>query len=175
LLVDVESYAALARSTSKEVFIEQLGDVMFLLKRAAAGSHTTPHEELPMSYRTTNLRMKAEYVDAHELFGAGIAIWPLQKKPGNPYPDRISVGRAVNCDVVLRAPYLSKLHAHFWRNPDGSLQLSDNSSANGTRLNSTPLIAGEAASVRSGDRISFGGLDLELIDAAALWDLLALE
>ena len=40
-----------------------------------------------------------------------LRVIPLVKAPGNPYSDRISVGRARNCDVVLRNPSVSKLHA----------------------------------------------------------------
>lgn len=173
--MDAQGLAELARGSAKEAFIAEVGELLFLLKRAAAGPRSAPADTIPLSYRTTNLRMKAEYVDAHELFGTGVVFWPLRKKPGNPYPDRISVGRAANCDIVLRAPYLSKLHAHFWRTPDGSLQLSDNNSANGTRVNLTPLVGGVVVSVRPGDGISFGGLELELIDAGGLWETVVLE
>jgi hypothetical protein len=53
------------------------------------------------------------------------------KRPGNPYPDRMSVGRAFNCDVVLRFPVVSKLHAHFSFTVDGQLRLTDLGSSNG--------------------------------------------
>jgi hypothetical protein len=42
---------------------------------------------------------------------------PLIKAPNNPYSDRISLGRARNCDVVLRNPSVSKLHAHIRKEP----------------------------------------------------------
>src|ERR1700751_1190046 len=43
----------------------------------------------------------------------------IVKTPGNPYPDRISIGRARNCDVAIRDPSVSKLHAHFRKRDDG--------------------------------------------------------
>ncbi|HTU58032.1 MAG TPA: hypothetical protein VMF89_06355, partial [Polyangiales bacterium] len=40
-------------------------------------------------------------------------ILPLRKGEGRPFPERISVGRATNCDVVIRDASISKLHGHF--------------------------------------------------------------
>src|SRR3954469_22725095 len=44
-------------------------------------------------------------------------VLPIRKAAGNPYPDRISIGRARNCDIVVRHESVSKLHAHFRRRP----------------------------------------------------------
>jgi pSer/pThr/pTyr-binding forkhead associated (FHA) protein len=118
--------------------------------------------------------MSAEQIDAHDVFGPSLRLWPVAKKPGNPYPDRISVGRATNCDIVLRAPYLSKLHAHFSRDERGAWRLADNDSANGTRVNSARIPDGSAAPVAPGDRVSFGGLELELAGPDELYALLAI-
>ncbi len=81
------------------------------------------------------------------------------------------MGRTRNCDVVLRHPSVSKLHAHFRRNEQGQLVLVDNGSQNGTRVNGKVLSESEPQEVAVGDVIQFGRLTTSLLDAAALFDL----
>lgn len=97
----------------------------------------------------------------------------IAKRPGNPYPDRMSVGRAFNCDVVLRFPVVSKLHAHFSLTAEGQLQLVDLGSSNGTWHNGQRLEPGRPVIVRPSDLLSFGGVHCEVIDAAGLFDLVS--
>jgi hypothetical protein len=92
----------------------------------------------------------------------------LEKRPGNPHPDRLSIGRAVHCDVALRYSFVSKLHAHLQRESDGTLKIGDHRSTNGTSVNGVRLAPGETRTIRTGDRIGFGKLICELLDAPAL-------
>lgn len=95
----------------------------------------------------------------------------VKKKPENPFPDRISIGRATNCDVVIRLAFISKVHAHLFVQGD-KLTLRDNQASNGTSLNHRQLESGSARTVKIGDVVSFGSLDLELVDATRLYDIL---
>lgn len=95
------------------------------------------------------------------------------KRPGNPYPDRMSVGRALNCDVVLRFPVVSKLHAHFTLTVAGQLRLTDLGSSNGTWHNGLRLESGRPVLVAPRDRLSFGGVHCQVIDADALYELVS--
>jgi len=95
------------------------------------------------------------------------------KRPGNPYPDRISVGRALNCDIVLRFPVVSKLHAHFSRSPEGRLQLYDLGSANGTWHNGRRVDVGERIVLDARDQLSFGGVHCQVVDANGLYELVS--
>ena len=96
----------------------------------------------------------------------------VAKAPGNPYPERISIGRARNCDVVLRDPSVSKLHAHFRVRPNGKLDLVDLDSQNGTSLNGRTLAANLPECIDVGDSIVFGALTAKLIDSDSLFDIL---
>ena len=98
-------------------------------------------------------------------------VLELAKARGNPYPDRISIGRARNCDVVMRDPSVSKLHAHF-RSRTGGWELVDLGSANGTRVDGAPLAPNQAHPVQSGAQVEFGTVACKLVDAGALYDLL---
>jgi hypothetical protein len=111
---------------------------------------------------------------ASEPFRAGSKereILELVKARGNPYPDRISVGRARNCDVVVRDPSVSKLHAHI-REHAGAVQVVDLGSQNGTRVNGSALAAHVPGPAAVGDRIEFGNVATRLFDAGALFDYL---
>jgi hypothetical protein len=122
----------------------------------------------------------ASFSDRDEDTGVFDAISPLRvdghprvhelvKTPGNPFTDRISLGRAPNCDLVLNDPSVSKLHAHF-RDQDGVLRVSDVGSQNGTRLNGIALEPHVQTIVQLGDQLQFGALNARLMDAGMLWD-----
>ena len=99
-------------------------------------------------------------------------VMPIAKKQGHPYPDRISVGRARNSDLVLRDPSVSKLHAHFKTRENGKFDLVDLESQNGTFVNGNQLTPNKAEPVWPGDNISFGNVNAWLLDAGALYDLM---
>lgn len=79
----------------------------------------------------------------------------LVKRPGNPFPNFVSVGRAANNDLVIGVETISKLHAYFTYE-NGAWNLTDYRSTNGTRLNGAPVEPGQATPVRDGDRLLIG-------------------
>jgi hypothetical protein len=79
----------------------------------------------------------------------------LVKRPGNPFPNFVSVGRAANNDLVIGVETISKLHAYFTYE-DGAWNLTDYRSTNGTRLNGSPIEAGTAVRLRDGDQLLVG-------------------
>lgn len=102
-------------------------------------------------------------------------IVPVAKREGNPFPERLTVGRATNCDVLLRVPFVSKVHAHVIKEPDGSFSIHDNNPQNKTFLRRRALEAGETQKLRVGDQVGFGSLEFEFVDAARLYDILTTE
>lgn len=90
------------------------------------------------------------------------AVMPVQKRQGNPYPERISIGRALNCDVVVRAAGVSKLHAHLLLNP-GAMLLLDLRSANGTFVNEARVTDPSGAEVKLGDTLRLGPVLLQWV------------
>ena len=101
---------------------------------------------------------------------AGWVIAPIKKREGGPFPDRIGIGRARNCDVVLRFASVSKLHAQL--RTGAALELVDLGSANGTAVNGVALAPRTPQPVELGDRLLIGAVEVELVDAAALFDRL---
>lgn len=96
----------------------------------------------------------------------------VAKAAQNPYPDRISCGRARNCDVVLRYSSVSKLHAHFRKLDYGILELVDLGSQNGTMVNGRRLEPNQPERVIAGDLLAFGAITAQLVDAEILFDML---
>jgi hypothetical protein len=125
----------------------------------------------PIEYETTTLNSDDPAVELAAL--PAWAVAPLQKREGNPFPDRISIGRATNCDVVLRLSFVSKLHAHLLLEDGVPRAVSDNRSRNGTKVNGMPVKPGTAMPLHTQDRISFGDLDLVLMSSEELYDRLA--
>ncbi|MCA9656568.1 MAG: FHA domain-containing protein [Myxococcales bacterium] len=131
-------------------------------------------EEQGLGYQTLQVADMAELPESHIVpSGRCWQATKVMKRPGNPYPDRISIGRATNCDIVLRFAVVSKLHAHLSLRADGRLTLIDHGSANGTWHDGRRLVPGEPAAIGPGDALSFGGVRCELIDGAGLYDLVS--
>ena len=145
------------------------GQRWYLLKHAQAGSAFVDPK---FDYHTVAIRSKGELDDA-DPYPDEWRYLEVSKRPGNPFPERISVGRANNCDVVLRFPFVSKLHAHFLAGDGAGLRLSDHRSANGTAVGGRALGSGETVDIHSGDWVGIGPLRLQLLDASDLFDTLA--
>jgi hypothetical protein len=90
------------------------------------------------------------------------AAWSAPRLPLLRLPrdgrDRLMIGRAPGCDLVLTDPTVSRYHAELCRKGDDWL-LVDLGSMNGTRLNGWLLV--EPVRVRTGDEVTFGQLRLQ--------------
>jgi hypothetical protein len=100
-----------------------------------------------------------------------VLVAPIAKRPGSAFPDRISVGRARNSDVVIRSSSVSKLHAHFRATPEG-LTLTDVGSHNGTKIDGTKMVPHRAEAVRPGMILLVGSVSARVLDAKQAFDLL---
>ncbi len=85
----------------------------------------------------------------------------LGKRGDSTYADRISVGRALNKDIVLRDASISKFHAWF-ETANGEWTLTDAGSTNGTRVNGVALSARQTVALTTGDTIRFGSIECVL-------------
>ena len=88
--------------------------------------------------------------------------------------DFVSVGRNDGNDVVLPDPSVSRFHAFLREMPDGTLQVQDARSANGTFVGGIAVArqgVGPPVTLRSGDSIRFGDVHGNVVDAAGLVEL----
>jgi len=101
-------------------------------------------------------------------------IVPLRKQAGSSgvMPDRITVGRTRNHDIMLRHSSVSKFHAWFEMAPSGALSLADAGSKNHTTINGD-LVGEQPVPVHIGARLRFGSVDVALCSTGALWKVLS--
>jgi len=104
----------------------------------------------------------------------GLAVRFVEKSDRNPYADRISLGRAASCDMVVRHPSVSKLHAHFLRaDPSGSSGWSvrDANSKNGVEVNKVRVRSTQGVPLRFGDTLKIGILEGRFVDGYGLYTI----
>lgn len=166
---DVEIWRKLKQSLKREQFAARFPHPLLVRRAPRAGGDTGA--EKAVSFDTGVVDFDA--VTAAAPGGlAGARVLALVKAEGNPYLDRISVGRAANCDVVVRDVSVSKLHAYFKVLGPAEAELVDARSANGTRVNGRKVDAGGAVRVTNGDTVIFGGVAVQFVDAKRLYELL---
>ncbi len=110
--------------------------------------------------------------EIHAGLEATTLVAQLVKRAGNPYPDRISIGRARNCDVAIADASLSKLHAHVRRDGAG-WSIVDLGSQNGTSLDGKPLKANAPIPLAAGADLVLGTVRARVLDATGIYDALA--
>jgi hypothetical protein len=98
-----------------------------------------------------------------------------RRKHRNPREHRISIGRAVDNDIVLCDSTVSAKHAWFEVDSSGVLTLTDAGSRNGTRANDRLLDSGLKAWIQPMDQIRFGAVRCILCAPAVLRKLLRLS
>jgi hypothetical protein len=164
----VDHYAEVAMRLGKREFATKF-PMLFLLKKPASSAGPGG----PITFRTQALSVNDQglWLTDSGPFTDNFWVWALLKKAGNPFPDRISIGRATNCDVVLRLSYVSKLHAHLVTEGERH-RLVDQGSANGTEVNGELLKPNTEREVKVGDKVKLGRLELLLLDAETLYDVL---
>jgi FHA domain-containing protein len=160
---DVTEYLRKARGVTQSTF-QQLYPHYFLYKHPKEARFDRPSEE-DIDYATRAINLNFDPMPTVT------QVVAVKKNPENPFPDRLTIGRATNCDVVIRFAFISKVHAHLFVQGD-KLTLRDNKAANGTFHNHKKLDAASSRSIKLGDTLGFGALELELIDAARFYQLL---
>ncbi len=173
-MAQLYDYVLKSRGLTRELFANEF-PFPFLCAKASDGA-----ERRQWSFKTETVSsLGFNVMEKLEEQGLSLApeiaqyeVFPVKKLPGNPWPDRMSVGRARNSDIVLPDNSVSKLHAHFVYDDDGDLTLVDAGSRNGTFVGKTKLTAGAPEKVSSGEQITFGAIVLRYLSAEDLFELI---
>ena len=97
-------------------------------------------------------------------------LYPLAKKPGASFRDRITIGRTANNDVVIADPSVSRLHAYV-RQADGWI-IADAGSKNGSWLDAAPLEPRRETPLPPGSILRLGDVLLTFYRSEELFDML---
>lgn len=95
-------------------------------------------------------------------------IYPLTKKPGASFPDRITIGRTPNNDLVIVDHSVSRFHAYLRLDGQGWV-VADAGSKNGSWLGTSPLDARKEKKVASKSVVRIGDVDLTFFLALDLY------
>lgn len=98
----------------------------------------------------------------------GLEVYPLTKKPGASFPDRITIGRTSNNDVVIVDHSVSRFHAYV-RQDKGVWLVADAGSKNGSWLDSGALEPRKERTLRSRSTVRIGDVDLTFFVASDLF------
>jgi hypothetical protein len=123
-----------------------------------AGPRSTPEEvmEETLPHGTVDL-------DAVDL-----QVFPLAKKPGASFADRITIGRTSNNDVVIADASVSRLHAYVRRDGNAWL-IADAGSKNGSWLRGSLLEARRERPLPSRALVKLGDVELTFYEALDLY------
>ncbi len=88
---------------------------------------------------------------------------PLLKSDRNVFSSKITVGRAKNNDIIIRAGKISKLHAAFLIEDNESFGIKDMGSTNGTKVNHVLLTENESATLKDQDFVTFWQYAFEFV------------
>ncbi len=97
-----------------------------------------------------------------------LQIFPLSKKPGASFPDRITIGRTNNNDVVIADTSVSRLHAYV-RRESGGWVVADAGSKNGSFLRGETLEPRREKPMPSRALLKLGDVDLTFYSASDLY------
>jgi hypothetical protein len=140
--------------------------------------HGAPGPEPSVSGTTTQTldRELVEMVDGSRVHvrvtpePSEMEIYPLAKKPGASFRDRITIGRTLNNDVVIADHSVSRLHAYV-RPADGWM-VADAGSKNGSWLDGARLEPRREAQLSPGAVLRLGEVIAMFYPASDLFDLL---
>ncbi|MBL0213097.1 MAG: FHA domain-containing protein [Myxococcales bacterium] len=100
-----------------------------------------------------------------------LEVYPLAKKPGASFPDRITIGRTPNNDIVIVDHSVSRLHAYV-RLDGKTWTVADAGSKNGSWLDRSALDARKERRLASKSILRVGDVDLTFFLAADLFTAL---
>jgi hypothetical protein len=110
-------------------------------------------------------------IGAFSITDIDMAIHPLLKKPGAPFPDRITIGRTSNNDLAISDHSISRLHAYV-KLQGTTWMVADAGSKNGSWLRGEQLEPRREKPIRSREILRLGDVDLTFYLAIDLFQVL---
>jgi hypothetical protein len=162
----LQSFVERAVAQTKEAFAKEFAATPLLLQM------TEPDVATPRgpTARFGTIIIRKDEIASGE---AKMFVHVLRKQSANAFGMMITVGRTSNNDVVLPYEAISKFHAYFSQLPDGSWNLTDAKSMNGTYVSGKKLgpDTKEKLDLSRPVDVSFSqAIECRVYSAAAFWD-----
>ena len=163
-----------ARVLPRTAFVAQHPQAFFVYGMGATGFKTGYFPPVPARDARPESTMRVPTVGAVMLKAEGAArgILEVAKSERNLMVDAISIGRAPTCDIFLPDTSVSKVHAHFLREPSGKWVIRDAESTNGTFVNGVRAVADSKVQLSFGATVRLAHCEGRFLDADHLFDLL---
>lgn len=176
VIESITEWRNLKRSLSRDEFVDQFPHP-FLLRHRLAMTMSVPIRSTgdwssELDYDTNVVDINSVPLVRAQRRLRQARIVRLVKTKDNPYQGRIIVGRARNCDVVLRSASVSKLHAYFVIHDESHAELCDMNSSNGSRVRDVRLEPGKPHPLVPGELVTFADVVGEFLNASLLYALL---
>ena len=157
----------LARTLTREDFVARLPDPVLVVMSELVPEEASGEDDTQVG------DLQGVPGAARSSVPAVFEALAIRKKRHSDDKEHITIGRERTCDIVVRTPGISKLHAQFLAGvaSDG-LQLVDLGSQNGTWLDGERLAPNRPAEVRPGAQLTFGDLVTRLVSPLELYGLL---
>ena len=107
------------------------------------------------------------------LLDSSLFVLPLRKRKAadRSFSSRVTVVRAVNNDIVLRHPSVSRFHAWFERDASNRFVLGDARSKNGTATDGQTLSPLSPVPLADGTHVRFGSIHAHVCLPTTYWDM----
>lgn len=157
-----------------------LGRDAFLAASAPAALVRHGGRAASASPGTTTLTLESDgsnetlQLDGGSVGGAAdedLVVYPIAKKPGASFADRITIGRTTNNDIVIAEHSVSRLHAYVKPLGDGWV-VADAGSKNGSWLQGAPLEPRRERALPDRAVLRVGDIDLTFYPAVLLFTAL---
>jgi Inner membrane component of T3SS, cytoplasmic domain len=157
-----------------------LGRDEFLASAAPAAFVRFRALDIPQDVPESTLSLDEDVEEVEETMPVGkvslgdvvhMEIYPLVKKPGASFPDRITIGRTSNNDIVIADASISRLHAYV-RREGKQWAVADGGSKNGSWLKGQTLEARRERTLDSRAVLRLGDVDLTFYLATDLYAML---
>jgi FHA domain len=169
--VDQAAHYRNLAALGRDEFLASAAPAAFVRFKAIESSGDVPEQTLSMDEPVEEVEetMPVGRVTLGDV--VHMEIYPLAKKPGASFPDRITIGRTSNNDIVLAESSISRLHAYVRR--DGKQWIvADGGSKNGSLLKGHALEARRERPLDSRAVLRLGDVDLTFYFATDLYALL---
>ena len=149
----------------RDAFLAAAAPAAFVRYRGD-GSASTGATTLTIEDETIDETVQLERAGAES--GEELALYPIAKKAGASFPDRITIGRTSNNDITLPEHSVSRLHAYVKPQGEGWV-VADAGSKNGSWLQGAKLEPRRERELPSRAVLRIGEIDLTFYRAADLF------